>query len=161
MDKGLLVPDNVTIAMVKDVLSGLKGKSFILDGFPRNAKQAESLDSMLNEMNLKIEKAVFIDVPKTELMSRLTGRRTCRKCGSIFHVQSKKPKISDICDNCGSELVQREDDKETVISKRLETYSENTLPLKEFYLNQKKCEIVNGVGETEVIFKSIEKLFRA
>jgi adenylate kinase len=160
MDKGLLVPDNVTVGMVKNILVDLDKKSFVLDGFPRNTRQAEALDSMLEEMHLKIEKAVFIDVPRNELLSRLTGRRTCKKCGSIYHVVSKKPKVTDVCDACGSTLEQRDDDKEEVIDKRLETYAVNTLPLKEFYLNQKKCETVIGVGDTEEIYSSIEKLFR-
>jgi len=115
MDQGALVPDEVTIGLVEEVLAGLDGKSFILDGFPRTVPQAQALDALLTRMKLKLDKAVSFEVPRNDLTRRLTGRRVCEKCGTVYHIDSKPTSKAGICDNCGGNVVQRKDDHEDVI----------------------------------------------
>ncbi len=157
MDKGELVPDSVTIGMVREVLE--KGlKKFILDGFPRNVIQAEALEKLLGEMKLKVDKAVFLEVPHQILSDRLTGRRVCKNCGAVYHIQSKPTKKPGACDACGGEVYQRNDDKLEVIENRLRTYEEFTSPLKDYYRRAGKFAVVDGNrGETEV-FADIKRL---
>ena len=157
MDKGQLVPDSVVIGMVEEVLQ--KGvKNFILDGFPRTVAQAEALDNLLNKMTLSIGKAIFLEVPMEILMDRLTGRRVCKSCGAVYHIVSKPSKTEGICDNCGGEVIQRNDDKAEVIETRLKTYQEFTSPLKEFYKKSGKYIQVDGNRGTEEVYKEIEKI---
>lgn len=157
MDKGELVPDEVVIGLVREKLEGLNGQSFILDGFPRTAAQAESLEQMLQSLDQKIEKALFLEVPRELLMSRLTGRWLCKSCGAVYHMVSHPPKTEGVCDSCGSsELYQRDDDKAEVIGTRLDAYSKSTLPLVDYYKQAGKYVEVNGVGETEEIFESLK-----
>jgi adenylate kinase len=159
MDKGQLVPDSIVIGMVEEVLQ--KGvRNFILDGFPRTVAQAEALDELLKKMNLSIGKAIFLEVPMDILMDRLTGRRVCKNCGAVYHIKSKPSRIEGICDNCGGEVVQRNDDKAEVIETRLKTYSEFTSPLKEFYKKSGKYFEVNGNRSTEEVYKEIEKIIK-
>jgi adenylate kinase len=157
MDKGELVPDSIVIGMVQEVLS--KGtKNFILDGFPRTVAQAEALESLMGTMGLKIEKAIFLEVPKAILTERLTGRRVCKNCGAVYHIQSKPPQKAGVCDSCGGEVYQRNDDKADVIENRLKAYEEFTSPLKDFYRNAGKLTVIDGNrGESEV-FTEIKKL---
>jgi adenylate kinase len=157
MDAGLLVPDEVTIEMVRVALSDSRGKSFILDGFPRNLIQARALDQILLDLEKSVEKAIFIDVPHAVLLTRLTGRRVCQKCGEIYHIEVKKPKNDGVCDLCNSTVVQRPDDTKEVIEKRLNVYSEITLPLKHYYTEQKKCVVIDGLGEVEAVFGRVKK----
>ena len=134
LDKGELVPDSVTVSMVEDVLAKLGGKKFILDGFPRNLSQAKSLESILMNLKLKVGKAVFLKAPYKALLGRLTGRRVCKNCGTVFHIDFSPPKQAGVCDKCGQKTIyQRDDDKESVIENRLKTYEESTLPLVEYY----------------------------
>jgi adenylate kinase len=156
IDQGQLVPDAVTIGMIREVVKGLGGRSFILDGFPRTLPQAEALDGLLNEMNLKLGQAIFLEVPRGELMSRLTGRRVCSKCGATFHVATKPPKVEGTCDVCGGPLIQRDDDKEEVIANRLEAYDKSTAPLKEYYHRAGLLTIVDGSGDPESIYRAVE-----
>ncbi|HWU43316.1 MAG TPA: adenylate kinase [Bdellovibrio sp.] len=159
MDKGELVPDSIVIGMVEEVL--LAGtKNFILDGFPRTVAQADALDSLLKKMNLSIGKAIFLEVPTDILMSRLTGRRVCKNCGTVYHVVSKPSKTEGVCDKCGGEVVQRNDDKEDVIATRLKTYDEFTSPLKEFYKKAGKYIEVDGNKGTEEVYSEIEKVIK-
>ncbi len=155
MDAGKLVPDDIVVGMVEDVLKDLGGQNFILDGFPRTVPQAESLDVMLMNNALKIDKAVFLDVPKDELMARLTGRRVCTGCGATYHVLAKKPKAPGVCDLCGSKLEQRVDDKEDVILTRLNAYEASTAPLVDYFKKKGQFVSVSGMGETEEIYKRI------
>lgn len=157
MEKGQLVPDHVVISMVQEVLSS-GVKNFILDGFPRTVAQAIALDQLLEKLNLNIGRAVFLDVPIVVLEERLTGRRVCRKCTSVYHVINKAPKVSGVCDSCGGEVIQRNDDKIEVIKARLEAYKEFTAPLKEYYKSSGKYIEVNGNRETEEVYKEIEKI---
>jgi adenylate kinase len=156
MDAGKLVPDSVTIAMVEEVLAKLGGQSFILDGFPRTVPQAEALDSLLKTMNLKIGKVLFLEVPRKELLERLAGRRVCKQCGAVYHVDSKPSKKSGVCDNCGGEVVQRNDDKEEAIRTRLEVYDQSTSPVKEFYKRAGQSVELDGTGDTEAVFSRIK-----
>jgi adenylate kinase len=157
MDKGQLVPDSIVIGMVEEVLK--KGvKNFILDGFPRTVAQAEALDNLLNKMTLSIGKAIFLEVPMGILMDRLTGRRVCKNCGAVYHIVSKPTKTEGKCDNCGGEVIQRNDDKADVIETRLKTYQEFTSPLKEFYKKSGKYIEVDGNRDTELVYNEIEKI---
>ena len=156
MDAGKLVPDSVTIGMVEEVLTQLKGQSFILDGFPRNAAQAEALDGLLKKLGLKIGKVLFLEVPRAELLTRLAGRRVCKKCGAVYHIASKPTKQPGVCDVCGGEVVQRDDDKEEAIRTRLEVYDKSTAPVKEFYKRSGLSAEVDGTGDTETVFSRVK-----
>lgn len=157
MDKGQLVPDSIVIGMVEEVLkNGVK--NFVLDGFPRTVAQAEALDALLGKMNLSIDKSIFLEVPMAVLMSRLTGRRVCRNCGAVYHVDSKPTRKDGVCDNCGGEVYQRNDDKAEVIGTRLKAYEEFTSPLKAFYQRTGKYVEVDGDRATETVFGEIKKL---
>ena len=157
IEKGELVPDSITIGMVEEVLA--KGvKNFILDGFPRTVAQAQALDELLSKMHLTIGKAIFLEVPMKILMDRLTGRRVCKNCGAVYHIVSKPTKTAGVCDNCGGEVIQRNDDKAEVIGTRLKAYEEFTSPLKDFYKKAGKFTEVDGDRETEEVYKEIEKI---
>ncbi|PIS10327.1 MAG: adenylate kinase [Bdellovibrio sp. CG10_big_fil_rev_8_21_14_0_10_47_8] len=160
MDKGELVPDSIVIGMVDEVLTRLNGNSFILDGFPRTRAQAEALGKILSQRSLEIGKAVFLEVPREELLQRLTGRRVCKSCGAVYHVNSKPPKIAGVCDLCGGEVIQRNDDREEVIVTRLKTYEENTLPLRDYYKELNKYVEVNGAQETEKVFSDVRSALK-
>ncbi len=158
MDKGQLVPDAVVIGMVDEVLSAnlkLGKKSFIFDGFPRTVAQAESLSEMLKGHGLKADAVVFINVDKLGLVKRLTGRRVCSTCGSVYHVESNPSKVSGVCDKCGGQLILRSDDKEEVILSRLETYQSVADLLKKFYSGFGIVKEVNGDQSVESVYKSI------
>ena len=158
MDKGELVPDSIVIGMVDEVLANNENKSFILDGFPRTRAQAEALGTILSQRGLAIGKAVFLEVPREELLGRLTGRRVCKSCGAVYHVQAKPPKIAGVCDVCGGEVIQRNDDKEEVIATRLKSYEENTLPLRAYYKELGKYVEINGARETEAVYSEIKNI---
>ncbi len=159
MDKGQLVPDSIVIGMVEEVLD--KGiLNFILDGFPRTVAQAEALDSLVSKKGVSIDKAIFLEVPMAILMDRLTGRRVCKNCAAVYHVISKPSKVEGVCDNCGGEVIQRNDDKAEVIGTRLKTYEEFTSPLKEFYKKTGKYIEVDGNRDAGDVFKEIEKIIK-
>ncbi len=156
MDKGELVPDEVVIGLVKERLGQDDcKKGFILDGFPRNTSQAEVLDRVLGEMNMPLQLALSVDVDFDVLMKRLTGRRTCRQCGQMYNIYYNPPKKEGVCDKCGGELYQRDDDKEETIRKRLEVYQAQTAPLIEYYDRKGILKRVNGVGNIDEIFANI------
>jgi len=145
MEKGLLVPDEVTIRLILEHISSLSpGQGFILDGFPRNRSQAEAL-----EKEVEIDKAIYIRVSKEELVKRLSSRWICRNCQAVYNVRSKPPKVAGRCDLCGGELYQREDDKEETVRKRIEVYLEQTLPLLDFYAQKAKLVQVDGEKDVE------------
>lgn len=152
VDAGKLVPDDVMIGIVEEVLKGLKGQNFILDGFPRTVPQAQALETLLKRYSMSIGKALFLEVPRRDLMRRLTGRRVCQSCGATYHVDSKPPKKDGICDVCGGAVVQRKDDHEDVIGTRLEAYDKSTAPVKSFYGGQGCLSEIEGVGETEDVY---------
>ena len=134
MDKGELVPDSVTNEMVRNRLSqGDVGNGFLLDGFPRNVPQAKVLQEMLSQKNTPLEAVLELSLDNTQIILRLSGRRVCRNCGKIWHLEFDKPASPQICDLCQGELYQREDDKESVIAHRLRVYTEQTAPIIDFY----------------------------
>lgn len=156
MDRGALVPDDIVVNMVvdrirqDDCLSG-----FILDGFPRNLNQASVLESTLGEMGKKIDLAIGIDVERKELVRRLSGRRVCRKCGASYHVIFNPPVNIGMCDKCGSEIYQRDDDKEETIEARLKVYEQETMPLIEYYGAKGLYRPIDGIGSVDKITKDI------
>jgi adenylate kinase len=157
LDAGKLVPDSVTIGLVKEELGRLNGQNFILDGFPRNVAQAEALKEELAKLSLTIDKVIFMEVPLNQLLGRLTGRRVCRNCGAVYHVQSKPTKVESVCDVCGGEVYQRADDKEDVIRTRLEAYETSTRPLKDYYKAKGHYVEIDGVGTSEEVLNRITK----
>lgn len=149
MDKGELVPDSVTNAMVKDRLTHADtANGFLLDGFPRNVAQAEVLRAVLAEKKTPIDAALELAIENAEIIKRLSSRRTCRGCGKIF------PGQLDKCDSCGGELYQRDDDKEEVIARRLEVYAEQTAPIIAFYRTEGLLITIPAVGEVSEITAS-------
>ncbi len=162
MDAGKLVPDEVVIGIVKERLAQPDcEKGFILDGFPRTIPQAEALDRVLEELGKGIDYVINIAVPNEELITRLTGRRTCRQCGAMYHVVFNPPKVEGKCDKCGGELYQRDDDKEETIRQRLEVYQAQTAPLIEYYEKKGVLYNIDGTGSIEEIFQSILKVLGA
>ena len=159
IDKGLLVPDSVTIGLVKERLSEADCiGGFILDGFPRNLYQAEELDKLLLELGVKLDACLNIDVDQSVLTKRIVGRRVCPKCGASFHVENLKPKVEGICDYCGAELIQRKDDTLETVTPRLEVYNTSTAPLLDYYKKKGILKCVDGEGEVEQIFANILKV---
>jgi adenylate kinase len=162
MDKGELVPDSVVIGLVKERLAQDDCKNgYILDGFPRNTTQAETLDSVLAEMNSPLDVALSIDVDKDDLMKRLTGRRTCKGCQQMYNIYFSPPQKEGVCDKCGGELFQRDDDKEETIKNRLEVYERSTAPLIEYYSKKGILKSVKGVGSIDEIFNKICSVLEA
>lgn len=158
MDEGKLVPDEVVVGIVRDRLKGPDcQKGFILDGFPRTIAQAEALDRILGEMGRGVDHVIDIEVDKEELLRRLTGRRTCKRCGAMYHVVFNPPKVDGVCDRCGGELYQRDDDKEETIRERLRVYEGQTAPLIEYYEKKGLLRRINGTGGIEEVEARILK----
>jgi adenylate kinase len=156
MDRGDLVPDAVVIGLVQERIQQPDCKSgYMLDGFPRNVKQAEELDKMLSQLGQKIDHVVSIEVPSSELLVRLTGRRTCRACGAGFHIAFDPPQKEGVCTKCGAELYQRDDDNEATVSSRLKVYEQQTEPLIDYYKKAGKLRSIEGTGPMGEIFSRI------
>ncbi|WPC41738.1 adenylate kinase [Clostridium sp. JS66] len=156
MDNGKLVPDEVTIGIVKDRLMEDDCKNgFLLDGFPRTVKQAEALDSFLNDNEQKIDTALLIDVPKEFILERMTGRRVCSKCGASYHIKFNPSKIEGKCDACDGTLIQRKDDTEATVKERLDVYDRQTQPLIQYYKDQNILSSVEGTEEITKVFDKI------
>jgi adenylate kinase len=159
MDQGQLVPDEVVIGIIEGRLKASDCQAgFILDGFPRTIVQAEALQATLTKMGKLIDHVISIEVDPEELVRRLTGRRTCKNCGAMYHVLFHPPKRDEICDRCGAALYQREDDKEETIRKRLIEYERQTAPLIQFYQLKNSLRPVQGVGGQDEIFEQIGRL---
>jgi adenylate kinase len=151
MDRGDLVPDEVTIAMVRDRLAEDDAQEgFLLDGFPRNVPQAETLKKILSEWDAKVDLVLELVVDEDEVVRRLSGRRTCSRCGRIWHALFDDKK-DDICDECGGRLFQRDDDKEEVVRHRLEVYQEQTAPLVSFYADEGILVGIDATGPVEEV----------
>jgi adenylate kinase len=147
MEKGVLVPDQITISLVLERLSANDSAGgAILDGFPRNLEQAQALDQALAQEGKTIDTAVYIKVAEEELLRRLSGRRICRRCQTPYHVTDSPPKVPGRCDKCGGELYQRPDDNEESIRKRLEVYFAETAPLIDYYVKKGKLLEIDGEG---------------
>ncbi|MCF7887011.1 MAG: adenylate kinase [Candidatus Omnitrophica bacterium] len=154
MDKGELVPDDT----VKEVIdANLIDGSFILDGYPRNRKQAETLDGILREKNRSIDAFIYLDVSRDTIVDRLSKRRVCKKCGVNYHLDTMPPEKDNICDSCGSELVQRDDDKPDVIKKRWDVFLENSKGIFDFYKQEGVFISVDGDKKKEEVFEQVKE----
>lgn len=159
MDKGELVPDDVTIGIVRERLSKEDCKNgFLLDGFPRTVAQAEALNSMLSDLGKKIDYVINIDVDQSILMERLTGRRICKNCGATYHLVFNPPAKEGVCDRCGGELYQRADDNAETVQNRLDVNIQQAKPLFHFYEEKGYLRNINGQQDIGVVFADIEKL---
>jgi adenylate kinase len=162
MDSGQLVSDDVVLGMIQARLARPDAKNgFILDGFPRNIPQAQSLDAMLARLGQPLQLALLVDVDTDVLMKRLTGRRTCPSCGAIYNIYFSPPKTANRCDKCGATLQHRSDDNEQTVGKRLAVYQQQTAPLVNYYKAQGKLRTVRGVGAVGAIFKNVTDIIES
>jgi len=163
VDRGELVPDSVTNEMVKDRLTHADAQAgFLLDGFPRNVLQAEVLRAILAQASTPLDAVLELALEDTEIIARLSGRRTCKNCNASFHVIYEKPAVDGICDKCQGELYQREDDSEVVITRRLEVYAEQTKPIIAFYRSEGLLITIEATGEVgEISQRAISALSAA
>lgn len=158
MERGELVPDDVVIKIVEKWLREKDARrGFILDGYPRNVRQAQELDEILKRVGVELTAAIYIDVPEDEIVRRLCGRLTCKRCGAVYHVEFNPPKRDLKCDLCEGELYQREDDREDVVRWRFRVYMENTRPVLDYYRRSGKLLIINGLGNIEEVNERIVK----
>lgn len=156
MDQGLLVPDELVVDLVVDRVGQEDcAKGYVLDGFPRTIPQAEALDKALAELGQKMDFAVDVEVPDENIINRMSGRRACVGCGATYHLVYAPTKMENVCDNCGGELVLRDDDKPETVKKRLDVYHEQTQPLIEYYTNSGILKTVDGTADIGDVFAEI------
>jgi adenylate kinase len=155
---GRLVPDDVVLEVVNAFMAENIGKPILFDGFPRTIPQAEGLDKVLAAKKLAVDMAVLVDLPDDEVVTRLTARRQCRKCGKICNLTFKPPTVAGVCDDCGGELYQRKDDTETVIRDRLSTYHQQTEPVLHYYSTQGKLKRIDGALGRDKVYQEILRL---
>jgi adenylate kinase len=152
IDRGALVPDEVIVKLVAERLKEKDcEKGFILDGFPRTIPQAESLDAILKEMRLSLNRVLSVQVPRAVIIERLAGRRNCKSCGALSHMVFNPPKKAGVCDHCGGELYQRRDDEEETVANRLQVYENQTAPLVHYYRERHLLREIDGVGAVDEI----------
>ena len=160
MSQGLLVSDEIVLDLIKSELLEINGESFLLDGYPRNINQAEALDRLLTQIKKPLDFSILIDVPSEILIKRLSGRRTCSLTGKTLNIYfSKKDEINQCLSN-GGELLQREDDNEESIIKRIEVYKEQTEPMIEFYKSSGLLQTINGEGSVEDVYSQLKRLIK-
>jgi len=161
MNQGVLVPDEIVNQIVAERLQreDVKDAGFILDGYPRTSQQAEALDEVLDNIALHIDSVIFIKTSKETIIVRLTGRRVCKGCGSIFHIKNIPPKEEGVCDYCGSQLYQRDDDKEETVLKRLQVYEGQTKELIDYYSQKDVLKTVSGDLEVRQLYDVLYQLF--
>lgn len=158
MNKGLLVPDSLVVAIVEDRLKEDDTKSgFLLDGFPRTVVQAEALDVVLSNMNTSLDKVVNIKVDSNILVERAVGRRICKNCAATYHIKFNPSKVEGVCDKCDGELYQRSDDNEATVSKRVNVYFDETSPLINYYSERNKLVEIHGEQDINKVFDDIIK----
>jgi adenylate kinase len=158
INRGALVPDNLIVNLVAERLEAEDcGKGFILDGFPRTISQAQSLNEILERLGIGLQGVISVDVPHRLIVERLAGRRTCRRCGALYHVSFSPSKAQAVCDRCGGELYQRDDDREETINARLSVYEKQTAPLVSYYRGRGILREIDGAGSVEEIRKRIVK----
>lgn len=161
MDAGDLVPDEVVIGIVKERLAQADcADGFILDGFPRTVPQADALDAALASMGMALDAVILVDVPRESLVTRLTARRQCRGCGRIYNIVTDRPKMFNVCDECGGEVYQRDDDSVETVSNRLDVYERNTQPLIDYYAGKGVLKSVDGSRDVDVVFADVAKIMR-
>ena len=162
MDKGQLVPDELTVQLLLDRVANDDCKNgYVLDGFPRTIPQADVLDNELTKLNDKVDYAINVDVPDENIVRRMSGRRACLKCGATYHIEHIPPKTEGICDKCGSELVQRDDDKPETVKNRLNVYHEQTQPLIDYYTKKNILKTVDGTKDMQEVFNNIVDILNA
>ncbi|WP_457601475.1 adenylate kinase [Hydrogenivirga sp.] len=159
MDRGELVPDDLIIALIEEVMP--PGGGVIFDGFPRTIAQAEALDRMLEKKGMGVDKVVLFDVPDEVVVERLSGRRVCPNCGAVYHVKFNPPKRDEVCDRCGTKLIQREDDREEVVRNRLEVYRKQTAPLIEYYEDKGILIRLDASRPIEEVYQELKKVVGA
>lgn len=157
MEKGELVPDSVTVGIVKERLAeaDCRERGFLLDGFPRNLDQAYALDGILADLGYKLDAVINVSVENEVLINRIVGRRICKKCGATYHIEFNKPKVEGVCDVCGGELYVRKDDTKETAENRLSVYSSQTQPLLDFYKERGLLVEVNGDQAVDKVFADI------
>jgi adenylate kinase len=159
MDKGELVPDEVTIGIVNERLAKADCENgFLLDGFPRTVAQAEALEEILAGLGRKIDYVINVEVDQSILMARLTGRRICKTCGATYHLEFNPPSQEDTCDRCGGELYQRADDNAETVQNRLDVNIKQTAPLLAFYSEKGYLKNINGQQDINDVFENIDEL---
>lgn len=159
MDAGQLVPDEVTIGVVEERLAQPDcANGFLLDGFPRTIPQAEALDQVLDKLEKRVEVALDINVPEGILLERMTGRVSCPQCKTVYNTKFNPPVAAGICDKCATELVQRNDDKEETVKKRLEVYMEQTQPLLDYYAKQGTLQTIDGNRDPQIVFEDVKRV---
>ncbi|MCR4657193.1 MAG: adenylate kinase [Lachnospiraceae bacterium] len=162
MDKGELVPDELTVKILLDRVKKDDCKNgYVLDGYPRTIPQAEVLDKAVSELSESIDFAINVNVPDENIIHRMGGRRACLKCGATYHVEYMPPKTADVCDNCGAELVIRDDDKPETVKNRLSVYHEQTAPLIDYYSKKGILKEVDGTMEVDQVFEAIKNILRS
>ena len=161
MNKGQLVPDEVILAMVENrLLEPDASAGFVLDGFPRNLPQAEALEKMLESLGKHINRAIYFGMEEDKIVERLSGRRVCIDCGETYHLQNNPPAKDNLCDKCGGQLYQREDDKPEIIQERLDTYNRNTAPIIDYYRKKDYYLAVNADDDIEAIRDNLRRELR-
>ncbi len=159
MDKGELVPDKVVIGLIREKIKNTDTrKGFLLDGFPRTIPQAEELGKMLDDEGLNVDSVISIEVPDEDIVKRIDGRRICQNCGAMYHILFDPPSSQDHCDKCDGELYQRDDDREDVITRRLQVYRSQTEPLKQYYRALGLLKEVNGLGTIDEVSSRIVEI---
>lgn len=159
MDQGKLVPDAVVIGMVRDKLEEPTcATGFILDGFPRTVAQGEELGRVLDAKQMKLDRVVNFVVPSGDIVRRLSGRRSCPSCQAVYHVEFTPPKTADVCDRCGSALIQRSDDTRETIEARLKVYDDQTAPLIQYYRERGLLVDLEGAGPVQVVLKRLQQV---
>lgn len=160
MDKGELVPDELTIDLLWDKFDSLgdenKDSIILFDGFPRTISQAQALDDGMEERNQKIDMVIYFDVDDEILIQRLTGRRTCPECGATYHITNNPPKQEGICDKCGTKLIQRADDTIETVENRINVYNKQTSVLIEYYTNKGILKSIDGTKKPDLVYKEFE-----
>ncbi len=161
MDQGLLVPDELVVAIVEDRLKQQDcHRGFLLDGFPRTVVQAEALDNVMEKMGVALNKVINIEVDKHVLVERAVGRRICKSCGATYHVKFNPSNTGDVCQKCGGNLYQRDDDNEATVTKRIDVYLNETMPLIEYYENRGKLAVIDGQQHIDKVYEDIVKVLR-
>jgi adenylate kinase len=154
MRQGALVPDETVLGLIRDRLNCLKcGGGFLLDGFPRTVPQAEALEKILRDADVQLSTVLNYELPISKIVSRISGRRTCGQCKAVYHVATRPPKVADVCDHCGGELFQREDDRPESVEVRMKAYETSTRPLIDFFQKRKLLVTISAEGSPEEIYQ--------